>query len=74
MLSIISQTGYVTADSIKDKSAPELLRALKKQMAFFAMYSKKVKLIISDSESGLVAIKSDLDPDLTNLPRGVKPA
>ena len=60
LISIISPIGYIVANEINNKSAQEVLKALKSQINFFKFFDKKVRLIVSDSESAIKAIKDDL--------------
>ena len=88
LTSIISPSAYVLGEIIENKSAQELMKALTAQILWFrTVAGKKVKKIVSDSETGLKAIQDDLltwstnagenienSASLENLPRGVKPA
>ena len=78
LLSITSPGGFALIDHIFSKAGPELLKKLKSQISFLAIYKAIVKLVIADGECGIKAIKQDLaekcNVDLLSLSCNIKPA
>ena len=75
LIAVAIPTGWTCLRQMSDRSAPNVLVALKSIIAFFAFFNRAVKFIRCDGESSLVMlaeeVKTKLNVQLESLPTGV---